>query len=204
MTRPDHTAVPPAGVIAAAVGAVIDHMADNWPVKKYSLEDIEDRLRAEAPAIAARAEGAAPTAAQAAWISMADRLPDDGHLVLVLCRDPHDPEPGMWAAQWLAGSETFESHTNGWVHADEVSHWMQLPALPASHAPHATLAASRDAESATSGATSGGQEAVAWQWRACVPNVGCGAWKPITRGRYERRSQYPDFEFRELFAGKPE
>lgn len=64
------------------------------------------------------------------WISMDDRRPEDGETVLIVCHDPHDPEPGMWAAQWLAGSETFESRTNGWVHASEVTHWMPLPPAP--------------------------------------------------------------------------
>lgn len=37
----------------AVIRAIIDHIADNWPMKKYSLEEIEDRLRADLAAMAA-------------------------------------------------------------------------------------------------------------------------------------------------------
>lgn len=76
--------------------------------------------------------GAAAAPRQDAWISMTKRQPKDCEIVLVYHRDPHDPEPKIWSAQWLEGSETFESTAIGWVHAEEVSHWMPLPPTPVS------------------------------------------------------------------------
>jgi hypothetical protein len=65
---------------------------------------------------------------KAQWISMSERRPEDTQLVLVFCPDP---EPGMWPAQWMADSQTFESRENGWAAMNEVTYWMPLPALPA-------------------------------------------------------------------------
>lgn len=42
---------------------------------------------------------------------------------------------------------------------------------------------------------------VAWQWRHAIGGDGqFGAWKPITYGRYIRRHNYQNSQFRELFA----
>jgi hypothetical protein len=43
-----------------AIESIIDHIADNWPMKKYSLEEIEIRLRAEIAAIAAHTKARKP------------------------------------------------------------------------------------------------------------------------------------------------
>lgn len=81
------------------------------------------------------------TAAQAVrvpeWISVSERLPEDCQQVLVLCPDT-GCEPAIWSAQWLAGSKTFESFSNGWADVDDISHWMPRPATPD------TLAAERE------------------------------------------------------------
>jgi hypothetical protein len=187
MTRPDHTAVPPADVIAGAEPvawmcktghgtgwretAPADDIAWAWtPLYRHpaSAAQAEDHACADCGskrplhdldcpvAIKALAEGAAPTAAQAAWISVADRLPEIGTEVLV-----YRPGSERGKVTALARFIRHEAATDYWwdnaypgkgnMHLDtSITHWMPLP----SHAPHATLAASRDAESATSGATS--------------------------------------------------
>jgi uncharacterized protein RhaS with RHS repeats len=139
MTRPDHTAVPPADVIAAAwpEATDIDLLRDAayayWLfVKKHEgphqaglvanaqrLDQLIDRM--------ARAQGAAPTAAQAAGRSVAQCTNSDS-----------------WNCKYCRKTETCEALKDP----------RNFGAPSASHAQHATLAASRDAESATSDATS--------------------------------------------------
>jgi hypothetical protein len=151
MTRPDHTAVPPADVIAAAgplTAAQLQPLLKFW----FGLEDCKGLFNPErllAFANAARAEGAPPTAAQAAGLS--------------------DPEPCGWlAGTGSDGGETmFYRREAAQRECDEHNAYERSrpdfdpedlrapePVYRASHAPNATLAASRDAESATSGATS--------------------------------------------------
>lgn len=44
----------------------------------------------------------------------------------------------------------------------------------------------------------------AWQWRHRLKgDKGWGAWAPITKGRYDRRADYPNSQFRELFGAAP-
>lgn len=70
------------------------------------------------------APSAAAPAAPEQWISTTERMPEDGQTVLISCPEP---TPEVWEAQWLAGSQTFESKASGWVRGDEASHWMPLP-----------------------------------------------------------------------------
>jgi hypothetical protein len=80
---------------------------------------------------AALSAPAAPVpAASEGWISVDERLPEDCQDVLVLCPDT-GCEPSIWSAQWLSGSKTFESNSNGWADLDDISHWMPRPAAPA-------------------------------------------------------------------------
>jgi hypothetical protein len=150
MTRPDHTAVPPADVIAAAwpEATDIDLLRDAayayWLfVKKHEgphqaglvanaqrLDQLIDRM--------ARAQGAAPTAAQAAGRSVAQCTNSDS-----------------WNCKYCRKTETCEALKDP----------RNFGAPSASHAPNATLAASRDAESATSGATSAAKLAVPAGWK---------------------------------------
>jgi hypothetical protein len=164
MTRPDHTAVPPADVIAAAEqprpeqvlrrllayrcagpllyadeGELLDNSARPWiDFKRDSVDAIETKLGERA-----RAEGAAPTAAQTAGLSDGygktafgftfagvDLTDGDKRLAALMVRALGTDHPAM---------------------DDFVS--LVFRARP-SHASRAALAASRDAESATSGATS--------------------------------------------------
>lgn len=47
-------------------------------------------------------------------------------------------------------------------------------------------------------------EVVAWQWRHRLKgSTGWGKWQTVSKGRYERRADYPDSEFRELIAAAP-
>lgn len=44
-------------------------------------------------------------------------------------------------------------------------------------------------------------QAVAWEWRQMLPkDGGMGAWRKISKGRYDRRGEYPNSEFRALVA----
>jgi hypothetical protein len=192
MTRPDHTAVPPAGVIAAAwpEATDIDLLRDAAHAyrsfaKKHDgphqagllanaqrLDQLIDRI--------ARAEGAAPTAAQAAGRSE----PDTRHPVQPLVIDPHGRVRFKRNAivDYLAEGKLNDLARMDFPQED----WEQLAQLigysldgfgtlsyvtdetwerAASHAPNATLAASCDAKSATSGATSAAKLAVPAGWK---------------------------------------
>ena len=83
---------------------------------------------------------AGTSAAALSWVSVADRLPEDCQDVLVLCPDT-GCEPAIWSAQYLAGSKTFESNSNGWADLDDISHWMPRPATPQANTPTAKGAA---------------------------------------------------------------
>jgi Lar family restriction alleviation protein len=149
MTRPDHTAVPPADVIAAAElkpcpfcggreASVCerDHlhfvMCDNCTAEGPAIEGVQSRIDA-AKEWNRRAEGAAPTAAQAAGRS---------DLVAEL------RESLRWALRRIETANL--GMGDHFARADAVL----VKADTASHAPNATLSASHDAEFATSGATS--------------------------------------------------
>jgi hypothetical protein len=70
-----------------------------------------------------------PVAAQPIpeWISVKDRLPDDGALVVIF--DPESDQE-VWPAKWGAENNSFDSN-GGWFEQDEVTHWMLLPPAPA-------------------------------------------------------------------------
>jgi hypothetical protein len=204
MTRPDHTAVPPADVIAAAEmkpcpfcggaariqsnrdwhrlyadhdeGCVFD--ADDhvlmYPAQAgYLVQIAEDWNR--------RAEGAAPTAAQAAGRSVAYRCPsgcgclwrdnNDGTMSLLDGRQKSCPVCERMPLRELepmaiADHLFIDCRDDGvWLVCVEKIHRSEDEARSscrqwkaaygnASYAPHATLAANRGGESATSGATS--------------------------------------------------
>jgi hypothetical protein len=61
-----------------------------------------------------------------AWISVLDRLPDDGLAVLVAC--PLAGEP-VWIA-YYDSEELFWRWPDGSVVPEMVTHWMDLPELP--------------------------------------------------------------------------
>jgi hypothetical protein len=61
------------------------------------------------------------------WISVKDRLPDDGALVVIF--DPESDQE-VWPAKWGAENNSFDSN-GGWFEQDEVTHWMLLPPAPA-------------------------------------------------------------------------
>jgi hypothetical protein len=130
MTRPDHTAVPPADVIAAAEPIYQVRFEQSWAWHDASEDAYHTFMPQRRRVVYALAEGAAPTAAQAAGRSVADLPP---------LPEPEDVD-----------------HVRFAYTADQMHGYGQdcYAAGRASHAPNATLAASRDAESATSGATS--------------------------------------------------
>jgi hypothetical protein len=66
------------------------------------------------------------------WISVSERLPEDGQTVVVY--DPDNTILKVWPAQWDAENQAFTagSHKSaGWFEKDEVTHWMPLPKPPA-------------------------------------------------------------------------
>jgi hypothetical protein len=188
-TCPDHTAVPPADVIAAA-GAECNHefyhFGDQVAARRcLHCNKLEDS--------AALAEGAAPTAAQAAGRSAGDILSKlESRLSWMLDEDqyrnvqamllairsqlgaegvasivpPANIESFVTEAGFLVRREERVGTTHGWLLCDATDRIIcaLTPAerdlvdgaiaacRAASHAPHATLAANRDAESATSDA----------------------------------------------------
>lgn len=63
------------------------------------------------------------------WLSTADSMPsEDGALLVVF--DPSN-SPTIWTAVWNKEHACFDSH-GGWFERNEVTHWMPLPAAPAS------------------------------------------------------------------------
>lgn len=171
MTRPDHTAVPPAGVIAAAElkpcpfcggTATPMHTDDCYFNMQQKLKDAPKGDLSLVPEVLAawnrRAEGAAPTAAQAAGRSVAASARRFSY----------------YEAEWTDGHG--EEQHSGWLKEDPDGEYVLLAevqadsqfrplvgpegncgwtaASAASHAPHATLAPQASPESATSGATS--------------------------------------------------
>lgn len=60
------------------------------------------------------------------WISVADELPKDKEIVLVLT-----PDATFWCdvATYVNGVEWLETF-NGWTVPTKVTHWMHLPAAP--------------------------------------------------------------------------
>jgi hypothetical protein len=158
MTRPDHTAVPPADVIAADIGCMYCGKTDGHDMaylhptapaaqagdrqKCLGCDGTTDPDNPEVMCPAC-AEGAAPTAAQAAGRGDTARLD-------WLERQCFDVlYPGAEYATWQArGGRMGEAGGDGHLSFREAID----AAMGASHAPHATLAASRDAESATSDA----------------------------------------------------
>jgi hypothetical protein len=201
MTRPDHTAVPPAGVIAAAeklrqVYAALQQFKRDWQRVPYFADRVNKATRvaiSEAlspivnldavggPLDQIPAEGAAPTAAQAAGRSVAYRCPsgcgclwrdnNDGTMSLLDGRQKSCPVCERMPLRELepmaiADHLFIDCRDDGvWLVCVEKIHRSEDEARSscrqwkaaygnASYAPHATLAASRDAESATSGATS--------------------------------------------------
>lgn len=63
---------------------------------------------------------------QVKWISVLDRLPDDGLAVLVAC--PLAGEP-VWIA-YYDSQELFWRWPDGGMVPEMVTHWMELPELP--------------------------------------------------------------------------
>jgi hypothetical protein len=124
-----------AGVVPAGWRDRLTEMRDAaYTVSQYpetaqvvfdSVIDALDELEAAAPVPAV----ATADKVRDAWISVDERLPEDCQDVLVLCPDT-GCEPSIWSAQWLAGSKTFESNSNGWADLDDISHWMPRPATP--------------------------------------------------------------------------
>jgi hypothetical protein len=165
MTRPDHTAVPPADVIAAAelletlssLTRPLEGRDRNQPGWHHSsgwndaLRHVMDVVRATA-----RAEGAAPTAAQAARVSAAtaDEV-ETAKLAAAHYGRPESDVPALVAFERHRAAQSTVPGMPGLSGAiPNFVAGFHAGAAIASHAPDATLAASRDAESATSGATS--------------------------------------------------
>jgi hypothetical protein len=181
MTRPDHTAVPPAGVIAAAElkpcpfcggaariqsnrdwhrlyadhdeGCVFDaddHMLMYPAQAGYLVQIAEDWNR--------RAEGAAPTAAQAAPVSEPVAYPGIEHLTTYSGQDITQNYCLQHEGRFFDVEDVqraFAAQRAAWDAEAKLGEACKAMAWKAaSHAPNAALAASRDAESATSGATS--------------------------------------------------
>jgi hypothetical protein len=207
MTRPDHTAVPPADVIAAAEApfAVAEFWSSANPGKKVRML-AEGKELAEWPKRGdfirwVQAPGAAPTAAQAAGRSVAYRCPsgcgclwrdnNDGTMSLLDGRQKSCPVCERMPLRELesmaiADHLFIDCRDDGvWLVCVEKIHRSEDEARSscrqwkaaygnASHAPNATLAASRDAKSATSGATSAAKVEVPAGWKL-VPIETTGA-----------------------------
>jgi hypothetical protein len=185
MTRPDHTAVPPADVIAPAwpEATDIDLLRDAAHAyrsfaKKHDgphqagllanaqrLDQLIDRI--------ARAEGAAPTAAQAAGLSVAQCTNSDS-----------------WNCKYCRKTETCEALKDP----------RNFGAPSASHAPNATLAASRDAESATSGATSAAKVEVPAGWQLVPVKPTDDMVVAFAEAWYSERRCYDDPQMDDCYA----
>jgi hypothetical protein len=164
MTRPDHTAVPPADVIAAAElpplpaegehGAHRDYTSQGEWAQQYSA----DQMREYALAAIARAEGAATTAAQAAPVSEPVAYPGIEHLTIYSGQDITQNYCLQHEGRFFDVEDVqraFAARRAAWdAEAKLGEAYKAMAWKAASHAQHATLAASCDAESATSGATS--------------------------------------------------
>jgi hypothetical protein len=138
------TAVPPADVIAAAFEDWYDSQIDQGRINQHDVRSVARQAWR-----AARAEGAAPTAAQAAGRSVADLAAEAEKLAPILrgmCEGGgEERDVDIYDVDYQPGDgDVFVTRA-----ADLLD---DVVRLAASHAPHATLAASRDAESATSDA----------------------------------------------------
>ena len=115
----------PAQPVAWQVNHIADHVADNWPMRKYDLAEIEQRLRG-IPAAPQPAAQAAPVDA-ATWQPIAS-APKDGKAILLRSKNGRIAD-GLWSAA--------NSHAGFWawayVHQEPVE-WMPKPGSPAARA----------------------------------------------------------------------
>jgi hypothetical protein len=144
------------GAVAGPEGMVVDAGYDGLEMRDADACFIAAANPATVLALvamvrAARAEGAAPTAAQAAWISVADCLPPVGTEVLV-----YRPGSDRGKVTALARFIRHEAATDYWwdnaypgkgnMHLDtSITHWMPLPAPPAAQAAGRSVADAHEA-----------------------------------------------------------
>ena len=89
-------------------------------VRSFIARDIERRLSA--------------LQADARWIPVGERLPEDGTEVLIAVESVFEPHYHIWKAyhvshipQWTADNGLYYHHTSNY---ESVTHWMPLPEAP--------------------------------------------------------------------------